>query len=37
LAKSITDHSSGGSEFNNYGTVGYTLEQQLGVLNRIAA
>jgi hypothetical protein len=28
--------TSGGSEFNNYGTVGYTLEQKLEVLNRIA-
>lgn len=36
LAESITGHSSGGSEFNNYGTVGYTLEQKLEVLNRIA-
>ena len=36
LAESITGHSSGGSEFNNYGTVGYTLEQKLEVLNRIS-
>jgi integrase len=36
LAESITGHYSGGSEFNNYGTVGYTLEQKLEVLNRIA-
>jgi integrase len=36
LAESITGHSSGGSEFNNYGTVGYTLEQKLKVLKRIA-
>jgi integrase len=36
LAESITGHSSGGSEFNNYETVGYTLEQKLEVLNRIA-
>ena len=36
LAESITGHYSGGSKFNNYGTVGYTLEQKLGVLNRIA-
>jgi hypothetical protein len=36
LSESITRHSSGGSEFNNYGTVGYTLEQKLEVLNRIA-
>jgi hypothetical protein len=32
----ITGHCSGGSEFNNYGTVGYTLEQKLEVLKRIA-
>ena len=36
LAESITGHSSGGSEFNNYGTVGYTLEQKLEVLKRKA-
>jgi integrase len=36
LAESITGHCSGGSEFNNYGTVGYTLEQKLEVLKRIA-
>jgi integrase len=36
LAESITGHASGGSEFNNYGTVGYTLEQKLEVLKRIA-
>jgi len=36
LAESITGHSSGRSEFNNYGTVGYTLEQKLEVLKRIA-
>ena len=36
LAESITGHYSGGSEFNNYGTVGYTLEQKLEALNRIA-
>ncbi len=36
LAESITGHYSGGSEFNNYGTVGYTLEQKLEVLKRIA-
>jgi integrase len=35
LAESITGHSSGGSEFNNYGTVGYTLEQKLEVLQKI--
>ena len=36
LAESITGHCSGGSEFNNYGTVGYTLEQKLEVLKRIS-
>lgn len=36
LAESITGHSSGGSEFNNYGTVGYTLEQKLEVLRTVA-
>jgi integrase len=36
LAESITGHSSGGSEFNNYGTVGYTLEQKLEVIKRVA-
>jgi len=36
LSESITGHSSGSSEFNNYGTVGYTLEQKLEVLNRIS-
>jgi hypothetical protein len=36
LAESIAGHASGGSEFNNYGTVGYTLEQKLEVLKRIA-
>jgi len=35
LAESITGHSSGGSDFNTYGTVGYTLEQKLKVLQRI--
>jgi hypothetical protein len=28
--------SSGGSEFNNYGTIGYTLEQKLAVIKRVA-
>jgi integrase len=36
LAESITGHSSGGSEFNHYGTVGYTLEQKLEVIKRVA-
>jgi integrase len=35
LAESITGHSSGGSEFNMYGTVGYTLEQKLEVIQKI--
>ena len=36
LAESITGHSSGGSEFDTYGTVGYTLEQKLTVIKRVA-
>jgi integrase len=36
LAESITGHSSGGSEFNHYGTFGYTLEQKLEVIKRVA-
>jgi len=36
MAESITGHSSGGSEFNNYGTIGYTLEQKLEVIKRVA-
>lgn len=35
LAESITGHSSAGSEFDNYGTIGYTLEQKRKVLERI--
>lgn len=35
LAESITGHSSGGSEFNMYGTVGYTLEQKRDVILKI--
>ena len=35
LAESITGHSSGGSDFNTYGTVGYTLEQKRDVLMRV--
>ncbi|PUE35538.1 tyrosine-type recombinase/integrase [Limnohabitans sp. Hippo4] len=35
LAESITGHSSGGSDFNTYGTVGYSLQQKLEVLQRI--
>ena len=36
MDESITGHSSGGSEFNNYGTIGYTLEQKLEVIKRVA-
>jgi integrase len=36
LAESITGHSSGPSQFNHYGTVGYTLRQKLEVLRRIS-
>lgn len=36
LAESITGHSSGGSEFNTYGTIGYTLEQKLEVIKKVA-
>lgn len=36
LAESITGHYSGGSEFNSYGTIGYTLEQKLEVIKRVA-
>jgi integrase len=35
LAESITGHSSGKSEFDSYGTVGYTLEQKLAVIKRV--
>jgi integrase len=35
VAESITGHSRGGSEFDSYGTVGYTLEQKLGVIKRV--
>jgi len=35
LAESITGHSSGGSEFNMYGTVGYTLEQKRDVILKV--
>jgi integrase len=35
LAESITGHCSGGSDFNTYGTVGYTLEQKRDVLMRV--
>lgn len=36
VAESITGHSSGKSEFHTYGTVGYTLEQKLEVIKRVA-
>lgn len=36
IAESITGHASTKSEFANYGTVGYTLEQKLAVLKRVA-
>ena len=36
LAESITGHFSGGSEFNSYGTVGYTLQQKLEVIKKVA-
>jgi hypothetical protein len=35
LAESNTGHYSGGSAFNTYGTVGYTLEEKLEVLKKI--
>ncbi len=35
LAESITGHSSGGSDFDHYGTVGYSLEQKLTVIKRV--
>jgi integrase len=35
LAESITGHSSAGSEYDHYGTIGYTLEQKRRVLERI--
>lgn len=36
LAESITGHTSGKSHFNTYGTVGYTLEQKLEVIKKVA-
>lgn len=36
LAESITGHCNGGSEFDTYGSVGYTLEQKLAVVSRVA-
>jgi integrase len=35
LAESITGHSSGGSDFDHYGTVGYSLGQKLAVIKRV--
>lgn len=35
LAESITGHGRNASEFQNYGSVGYTLEQKLEVIRRI--
>jgi integrase len=35
VAESITGHSRGGSEFDSYGSVGYTLEQKLEVLRQV--
>ncbi len=36
LAESITGHSRSGSDFDSYGSVGYTLEQKLAVIRRVA-
>lgn len=36
VAESITGHSSGKSEFIHYGSIGYTLEQKLEVIKRVA-
>jgi hypothetical protein len=36
IAESITGHASTQSEFSSYGTIGYTLEQKLAVLKRVA-
>jgi integrase len=35
LAESITGHSRGGSEFDSYGSVGYTLEQKRDVIMKV--
>lgn len=35
LAESITGHSRGGSEFDTYGSVGYTLEQKRDVILKV--
>jgi integrase len=36
IAESITGHASTQSEFSSYGTIGYTLEQKVAVLKRVA-
>lgn len=36
IAEALTGHSRGGSDFDHYGTVGYTLEQKLAVIRRVA-
>jgi integrase len=36
LAESITGHTSGKSHFHFYGTIGYTLEQKLEVIKKVA-
>ena len=36
LAESITGHTSGKSHFHTYGTIGYTLEQKLEVIKKVA-
>ena len=35
VAESVTGHSRGGSEFDTYGSVGYTLEQKLEIIKRV--
>ena len=35
LAESITGHSRGGSDFDHYGSVGYTLAQKLAVIRSV--
>jgi integrase len=35
LAESITGHSRGGSDFDHYGSVGYTLEQKRAVIESV--
>jgi hypothetical protein len=36
IAEALTGHSRGGSDFDHDGTVGYTLEQKLAVIRRVA-